>query len=130
VNEPKQPRTEAGRQFVAEWGPATVREAVTQGILAIEAEAQPPQEAADGPTCRGCSGTCCTGVGSDPCVCSEAATPDDAALRSRVEELESALEAVQDWCRIHEHFDQVESIERALTGGQHEQSSAVTGEAE
>ena len=21
------------------------------------------------PLCRGCSGTCCTGVGSDPCTC-------------------------------------------------------------
>lgn len=27
--------------------------------------------------CRGCSGTCCTGVGSDPCTCSPPGSGDD-----------------------------------------------------
>ena len=28
-------------------------------------------ETAPASSCRGCTGTCCTGVGSDPCVCPE-----------------------------------------------------------
>jgi hypothetical protein len=28
-------------------------------------------------TCRGCDGTCCTGVGSDPCTCPPPRDPDD-----------------------------------------------------
>ena len=34
-----EPATEAGREFMAKWGPRTVRESVLPGILAIEAEA-------------------------------------------------------------------------------------------
>lgn len=28
-------------------------------------------------TCRGCEGTCCTGVGSEPCFCPPPPDPDD-----------------------------------------------------
>jgi hypothetical protein len=27
--------------------------------------------------CRGCTGTCCTGLGSDPCVCPDEDYTDD-----------------------------------------------------
>jgi hypothetical protein len=35
------------------------------------------REAAVNYTCRGCDGTCCTGVGSDPCTCPPPAGSDN-----------------------------------------------------
>lgn len=44
--------------------------------------------------CRGCTGTCCTGAGSDPCVC-----PDDFARR-----LDDQISVRQPWCTCKDPY--------------------------
>ena len=41
--------------------------------------------------CRGCTGTCCTGVGSDPCVCPDEYTDDGDQLTTEQSAAERRL---------------------------------------
>ncbi len=62
----ERPRHAAGRYTLAE-----ALEAAYTGTEDVLASVELPTDEADrAQICKGCTGTCCTGVGSDPCTCS------------------------------------------------------------
>lgn len=55
-------------------------------------------------TCRGCSGTCCTGVGSEPCTCetreaSDSNGPLDLDSEENLDAFQQLLEALEEFHR-------------------------------
>ncbi|MEU6362185.1 hypothetical protein [Streptomyces albidoflavus] len=57
-----------GRRMYA-WRTSPLPEGVTLPQTRGELPAAEKDNANDAYACRGCSGTCCTGIGSDPCTC-------------------------------------------------------------